>query len=87
MLTLALRHLNDDHIPSLLLVEPDSTDLDPLKLQASTVDGGLNPPLFGAGCLPVRFCQCWPLVGRGTSTEVGDAELKLAFPLSMLLSC
>jgi hypothetical protein len=51
------------------------------------VDGGLNPPLFGAGCLPVRFCQCWPLVGRGTSTEVGDAELKVAFPLSMLLSC
>ena len=40
ILTLALRHLNDDDMPSLLLVELDSTDLDPLKLQASTEAGG-----------------------------------------------
>jgi hypothetical protein len=54
---------------------------------ATGVDGGLNPPLSGAGCRPGRFCQRWPLAGRGASTKLAMLELKLAFPLSMLLSC
>jgi hypothetical protein len=41
-----------------------------LKWDPSCVDGGLNPPLSGAGCLPGRFRQRWPLAGRGASNKL-----------------